>query len=47
MSTASDLYLDLLKRALTRALFEDSDRVLGFNDWRHPATPWTRSYRST
>lgn len=26
---ASDLYLDLLKRSLTRALFEDNDRVLG------------------
>ncbi|MBF4762404.1 class I SAM-dependent methyltransferase [Nocardioides islandensis] len=31
--SAADLYLDLLKKALTRALFEDSDRVLGFEDW--------------
>lgn len=38
VTTASDLYLDLLARSLTRALQEDSDRVLGFNDWRSPPT---------
>lgn len=28
-TTASDLYLDLLKGTLTRAVFEDNDRILG------------------
>ncbi|MEP6651209.1 MAG: TylF/MycF/NovP-related O-methyltransferase [Lapillicoccus sp.] len=36
MTTAVDLYLDLLMRSLTRALHEDNDRVLAFNDWQYP-----------
>ena len=36
MSTPVDLYLDLLMRSLTRALQEDNDRILGFNDWQRP-----------
>ena len=32
-TATADLYLDLLKKALTRALFEDNDRVFGFGDW--------------
>lgn len=33
MSDATDLYLDLLARTLTRALFEDNDRVLGVRSY--------------
>lgn len=36
MNTPTSLYLDLLKRTLTRALFEDNDRILGQNDWKEP-----------
>lgn len=31
---AAELYLDLMKRCLTRSLQEDGDEVLGFTDWR-------------
>jgi O-methyltransferase len=41
MTTApADLYLTLLKRSLTRALFEDNDDVLGFSPWSR--APWKR-----
>lgn len=36
----ADLYLSLLKRALTRALYEDNDDVLGFSPWSR--APWKR-----
>ena len=38
MTSAVDLYLDLLMRSLTRALQEDNDVLLGFNDWTRPPT---------
>jgi O-methyltransferase len=39
--TAVDLYLDLLAKALTRALYEDNDEILGLgNDFG--AGPWKR-----
>src|SRR5687768_17375200 len=34
------LYLDLLKRSLTRALYEDNDEVVGFSHWSRK--PWKR-----
>jgi O-methyltransferase len=39
-TSAVDLYLTLLKRALTRALYEESDEVLGFSSWSR--APWKR-----
>ena len=38
MTSAVDLYLDLLMRSLTRARQEDNDVLLGFNDWTRPPT---------
>jgi O-methyltransferase len=38
--TPDELYLDLLKRSLTRALQEDNDDVIGFNHWSR--APWKR-----
>lgn len=40
----AQLYLDLLKRALTRALYEDNDDVLGFSAWSR--APWKRTLSS-
>lgn len=42
---AEDLYLSLLKRALSRALFEDNDDVLGFSPWSR--APWKRRVSRT
>jgi O-methyltransferase len=36
----ADLYLTLLKRSLTRALYEDNDDILGFSNWSR--APWKR-----
>lgn len=45
MTTApADLYLALLKRSLTRALYEDNDDVLGFSPWHR--APWKRRLSS-
>jgi O-methyltransferase len=38
---STDLYLDLLARALTRALFEDSDRIVGIPT-KEKAKTWVR-----
>ena len=36
--TPTDLYLDLLAKALTRALFEDNDEIAGlYNSWETPS----------
>lgn len=40
----TQLYLDLLKRSLTRALYEDSDDVFGFSPWSR--APWKRAVGS-
>lgn len=40
----ADLYLSLLKRALTRALYEDNDDILGFSYWAR--APWKRTVSS-
>jgi O-methyltransferase len=38
----ADLYLDLLARTLTRALFEDSDRIVGIPTIMEKAKAWVR-----
>ena len=38
----ADLYLDLLARTLTRALFEDSDRIVGIPTIMESAKTWVR-----
>jgi O-methyltransferase len=35
-----ELYLDLLKQALTRTLFEDSDQILGVSTASRPGVKW-------
>lgn len=37
----AQLYLDLLKAALTRALYEENDEVIGFNPWHR--APWKKA----
>src|SRR5271157_5363071 len=39
--SAADLYLDLLARTLTRALFEDNDRIVGIPT-KEGAKSWVR-----
>jgi O-methyltransferase len=38
--TATDLYLDLLARALTRALYEDNDQIVGLDNHWHAGRSW-------
>jgi O-methyltransferase len=41
--TPVDLYLELLAKTLTRALFEDNDRIFGIRSTWKPATPAGRA----